>query len=243
MTSTDKFLDGRILLQQPIRGYRAGIDAVLLASAIHPRDHDKVLDVGCGVGAVMHCISAHHPKSSIVGLELQEDMVSLCRENIALNSKQDSLSIVQGDIFCPPEDLEANSFDHVVSNPPYFDYGAEAGSESSAKSAARHLDQANIAEWVEACLRMVKPRGYFTMIHRANQMDSIVAALKPRAGGITVFPLWPDEQSDAKLVIIQARKGVKSPSRLSAGLVLHKDDKSYTEKAKQLFRGLITLTL
>ena len=48
--SIDNFLGGRIKIYQPIRGYRAGIDAVLLASFINAYDNCKILDVGSGTG-------------------------------------------------------------------------------------------------------------------------------------------------------------------------------------------------
>ena len=44
----DSFLGGKLQIKQPARGYRIGMDTVLLASAAKPKADAKVLDLGCG---------------------------------------------------------------------------------------------------------------------------------------------------------------------------------------------------
>jgi tRNA1(Val) A37 N6-methylase TrmN6 len=243
MTTVDKFLDGRILLTQPAKGYRAGIDAVLLAAAVHPSAGSQVLDVGAGVGAVMLCLSHHHPDVFITGLELQTDMVKLNRQNILLNSKSGKVKIIQGNILEAPVETQPNSFDHVLSNPPYFAYGSEASSDDKPKALSRHLADIDLKLWVNACLRMVKPRGHLTLIYRADRLDEIMSILKIKAGGIKIFPLWPTRDTPAKLVLVQARKGVKTACELLPGLLLHQNNKEYTPEAEAVFRGDAILKL
>ena len=80
-----------------------------------------------------------------------------------------------------------------------------------------------------------------TLIHRADRLDDILARLHGRAGAITVFPLWPRGLNGgggtaAKRVLVQARKGVKSPMKLAPGLVLHEADGGYTAAASRVLR-------
>ena len=56
----DLFLGGKVILWQSIDGYRAGIDAVLLATSTKPKTNQKILDLGCGAGAVSLCVLAHY---------------------------------------------------------------------------------------------------------------------------------------------------------------------------------------
>ena len=44
--SNDAFLGGKLRLLQPKRGFRSGIDSVLLAASITASPGDKVLDIG-----------------------------------------------------------------------------------------------------------------------------------------------------------------------------------------------------
>ncbi len=243
MTKIDKYLDGKVLLKQPVKGYRAGIDAVLLAASVHPVKSQRVLDVGAGVGAVMLCMSYHHPEAQIIGLEIQPEMVGLNQFNIALNHKESNVQVLQGSIFKPPVELEPNSFDHVVTNPPYFDFGEKALNEDKAKSLSRHVAGADLESWLDASMRMVKPRGYLSLVHRADQLDEVLRILKKKAGGIKIYPLWPGQGQAAKLVIVQARKGVKTECQLLSGMVLHLEDKRYTPEADGIFRGLGCVSL
>ena len=76
------------------------------------------------------------------------------------------------------------------------------------------------------------------MIHRAERLDEILSNLLGRVGGITIFPIWPKSGYPAKRVIVKARVGSKAPIRISAGLVLHKDNGEFTKSASNiLFRG------
>ncbi|HEY0436004.1 MAG TPA: methyltransferase, partial [Phenylobacterium sp.] len=50
-TTEDAVLDGRVQLRQPARGYRAGLDAALLAAACDAAPGQRVIEAGCGAGA------------------------------------------------------------------------------------------------------------------------------------------------------------------------------------------------
>ena len=55
-TTADAFLGGRLTLKQPVAGYRAGVDPVLLASAVAAQAGQSVLELGCGTGAALSLI-------------------------------------------------------------------------------------------------------------------------------------------------------------------------------------------
>src|SRR6202035_3823989 len=90
-----------------------------------------------------------------------------------------------------------------------------------ARAAAHVESAADLQAWLRFALVMARPKGTITLIHRADRLDAILAELTGRTGEIVVFPLWPGAGKPAKRVIIRARKGVATPTRLAAGLVLH----------------------
>ena len=51
----DSLLGGKIMMRQPVQGYRVAIDPLLLAASISVEPGESVLDVGAGVGAAGLC--------------------------------------------------------------------------------------------------------------------------------------------------------------------------------------------
>ena len=82
-TTRDAFLGGKLRLRQPRRGYRAGIDPVLLAASVPARPGQSVLDLGCGAGAAALCLAARVGGLRLAGLERQADYAELARANAA----------------------------------------------------------------------------------------------------------------------------------------------------------------
>ena len=52
----DTFLGGKLSLFQPKKGFRAGLDSVLLAASINAKSGDKIFEIGAGVGVVSFCL-------------------------------------------------------------------------------------------------------------------------------------------------------------------------------------------
>jgi tRNA1(Val) A37 N6-methylase TrmN6 len=76
-----------------------------------------------------------------------------------------------------------------------------------------------------------------TVIHRADRLDTLVAEISRRAGGIVVFPLWAGEGKPARRVIVAAREGSKAPPVTRPGLVLHGSRGGYTSEAEAILRA------
>ena len=59
MKGTDTFLDGRVIVRQPETGFRAGLDAVMLAAAVP--EGATALELGAGAGPASQCLAAGRP--------------------------------------------------------------------------------------------------------------------------------------------------------------------------------------
>ncbi|MGH6981208.1 MAG: tRNA1(Val) (adenine(37)-N6)-methyltransferase [Stellaceae bacterium] len=232
----DSLLDGRVRLGQPAEGYRAAIDPVFLAAAIPAKAGDTVLDLGCGVGAASLCLAVRIPGCRITGIDSERGLVRLAGDNAARNGLSDRILILAGDLSRPPQRLEPGSFAHVMANPPYLPAGTATPSPVAAKAQANIEGDADLAAWLRFALTMVRNKGSITFIHRADRLESLLALLAARAGEIVVFPLWSGVGKDAKRVIVRARKGIASPTRLASGLVLHGADGRFTEAAQSVLR-------
>lgn len=236
-TRVDGFLDGRLRIAQPARGYRAGADAVMLAAACPARPGQAVLELGCGAGVASLCLGWRVPDLVLSGLELQSDYADLARRNAAANGI--ALGVLTGDLALPPPALRAMAFDHVLMNPPYFLGGTPAPDpgRATARSEATPL-----ARWIDAGLRRLVPGGWLSVIQRADRLDAILAALHGRAGAVSLLPVAARAGAPAGRILVAARKGARGPLRLLAPLILHAgpahrhDGEDLTPEAARILR-------
>lgn len=243
--SDDRLLGGRIRFSQPACGYRVAIDPVLLAAAVAARPHQRVLDAGAGTGAASLCLAVRVPECRIQGLETQRRLQRIASHNVMQNELERKVEMIQGDLERPPPRLTAASFDHVMTNPPHATAGHSSRSPNQERAVAHAESTLDLAAWMAACLRMLKPDGRLTLIHRADRLAEVLAALLGRTGEVIVFPLWPvADGRPAKRVLIRARRGGRGPLRLLPGLVLHERDGSFTAMAEHVLRdgGALDLT-
>lgn len=228
----DAFLGGRVEAFQPQKGFRSGIDAVLLAAAVPANKGEQVLELGCGAGVASLCLKARVPVG-ITGLERQAEYVALARRN--------GLNVLHGDLAHMPEALRGRSFDHVMANPPYH----IASQRSAASDVGREgalAEETPLFAWVDAAIRRLKPKGYLTIIQKAERLPDLLSAMDARLGSLRVLPLVPRVGRDAHLVLVQARKGGRAAFVLRAPLILHegekhdRDGESYTQIVRAILR-------
>jgi tRNA1Val (adenine37-N6)-methyltransferase len=235
--SDDKFLCGRLRLLQPIKGYRAATDPVLLAAACPAEPGQSVLDLGCGVGAAALCLGRRVPDLALAGLELQPAYADLARRNVLRNDIP--VEVHEGDLIRMPSALRRD-FDHVIANPPYYPQGGSP-SPIAARARAMQVDTP-LSDWVQAATRRLRPGGWLTLICGTDGLPEVLAALAPKLGSASVLPLAPREGRPALRVILQARKGGRAPFRLLAPFVIHQgsahdgDRESYTPAANAVLR-------
>lgn len=233
----DKFLCGRLRLLQPLQGYRAATDPVLLAAACPAVAGESVLDLGCGVGAAALCLGLRVSGLRLFGLELQPDYADLARRNAERNGI--GLEVYEGDLARMPQDLRRD-FDHVIANPPYYPSG---GSPSPVSGRARAMQiQTPLADWVGAASRRLRPGGWLTLICGVDGLPEVLTALGTKLGSASVLPLSAREGRAALRVILQARKGGRAAFRLLAPFITHTgsahdgDRESYTKAANAALR-------
>ena len=235
--SENAVLDGRVRLLQPARGYRAGLDAALLAAACDAADGARVLEAGCGVGAALLASAVRRPGARFVGLERDPDAAALARRNVELNGLSERVEILQGDVARPFRSLGLVPFDAVLANPPYFDDAHALRAPSPEKRGAWIADD-GLAAWTGFLLKAVREGGTLTIIHRADRLGDLLALLAPKAGSAQVRAVHPFAEAPAKRVLVRAVKTGKAPLQLLPPLVLHgRDGGKHTEAADAILRG------
>ena len=239
-TTVDAFLGGRLQIEQPVSGYRAGIDPVFLAAAVPAVPGQSVLELGCGAGVGLLCLGARVPRLRLTGVELQPEYAELARANSQRNGQ--GIDIHQGDVARLPAQLLQQRFDHVMLNPPWFLQQAATPARDKGRATAMSEDTP-LTLWIDAASRRLLPRGRISLIHRAERLPDILGALQPRLGSIEVLPLAPREGRAAHLVLVRARKEGRAAFCLHAAVVLHEgqtheaDRESYSPAIRDVLRS------
>jgi tRNA1(Val) A37 N6-methylase TrmN6 len=232
----DRLLGGRVRFAQPVDGYRAAIDPVVLAAAAgNPK---RALDLGCGAGAAMLCLLARVPEANVVGIERDPALAELARANLAANGFDARARIVEGDI----ADFAETGFDLVMANPPYLEPARADPSPHPGKRAADVESDLPLAAWIAAAARAAAPKGHVLFVQRADRLADLFAAMKG-LGEIVVFPLWPRAGQAAKRVLVRGRMGARTPMTMAPGLVLHQEDGKFTARADSILRDGAELPL
>ncbi len=236
-TTLDAFLNGLVAVRQTRTGFRAGLDAVMLAAVVPAGAGDAVLELGAGAGTASLCLAARVPDCTVTGVEIDPLLASLANDNAQANGMAARVRFVACDVFDLPQDLK-REFAHVLCNPPFHD-GGEVSPDAARDRALR--DRGELGAWMETGLKRTISGGTLTAIVRSDRMSEALARLPER--GVTIFPLWPRSGEPAKRIILQTRKGSRAASVLLPGLVLHNEDGSYTPAAESVLRDAAPLVV
>jgi tRNA1(Val) A37 N6-methylase TrmN6 len=228
-------LNGRVIVRQPETGFRAGLDAVMLAAAVP--DGATALELGAGAGTASLCLAARLQDIAVTGLEIDADLVRLANDNAAANGMEKRVHFATANIFAPPLEFK-REYANVFLNPPFHGDGQ---APLNPRRALALMDDGTLPGWLESGLKRVVSGGCLTAILRADRLNEALAALP--LGGITALPLWPRSGEPAGRVLVQARKGSRASFRLLPGLALHDETGAYTPDADAILRGESALAL
>ncbi len=232
----DRILDGAVLLNQPAKGYRAGIDAALLAAACDAKAGERVLEIGCGVGGALLAAAHRRPDADFTGLELDPATLALAEANIAANGMGGRVRVQAEDITGAFARSGLAPFDAAFANPPFFDDPAELRAPHPAKTAA-WMAEGGLSTWTDYLTAAVKPKGTITLIHRADRLADILARLEKRCGSFRIRPIQPFADTPAKRILVRCIMGGRAPLVLLPALVLHEAGTKYSKAAEAILRG------
>ena len=245
--SDDGFLDGRLKILQPRRGYRAGLDAVMVAAAIPALPGERIVEAGSGTGVASLCLLSRISELSVYGVEINAHYADLAGQNASRNGFSDQYHGILGDISMTARQrtecgLEPGSFDHAFANPPYRDSSRFRPGQDEGRNQALLLAPDALLDWIKFLISMVHSKGTITLILPGEFLEETLSLLHGRAGACVIYPLFTKRDESAKRVIVQATRDAHAPVRLLPGLILHGVNGGYSAEADGILRGHRNLT-
>ena len=218
-------------------GFCFGIDAVLLSDfAKEIKRNAKVLDLGTGTGILSILLAGKTELNKIYGIEIQEEVAEMASRSVLLNDLQGRVEIVNKNIKELNDIFEKNSFDAIVTNPPYKKLNTGLENEKEKKFISRHEVTASLEDFIKTSFDLLKDKGTLYMVHRPERLAEIIYNLKKNK-------LEPKElrfvhsnvNDEPKLVLIKAVKNAKEFLKIDKPLFVYDENGEYTDEILKIY--------
>ena len=220
--SLDALGSGDLKIIQSVSGFRHSMDALLLVSFASPGATDRVLDLGCGNGAIGLLLAHKHPGVRVVGLEIQPALASRALRGAQVNDLHHRVEIVEGDLREIKGLLPQAGFDLVLCNPPYREVGRGRLNPDPERSQAKHELLATLSDVAAAIRYAIAPKGRTCLIYHASRLAELLARLRAeRLEPKLLRPVHSFPGADAELVMVEARREGRPGLRLLAPLFIY----------------------
>ncbi len=228
-------------MSQPEKGFRAGLDSVLLGASVRPGAR-RLLDLGAGVGTASLVALADLPEATATLAEIDPATAAIAALNLEANGFGTRGRVLNVDVTAKggvraAAGLPADHYDGVIANPPFFDPGA-GSAPAATRATARHMPPETLDLWVKAAATHAAPEGDVIFIHAAASLPVLLPAFMARFGAVTVLPLTPREGEAASRVLVRGTKGSRAPFGLLASRALHEPEgRTFRPQFDAIFRG------
>ncbi len=242
ITSTrDALLGGVLVYHQPAKGYRVGLEALLLADFALRDDRRpprRVVDLGAGPGAIGLVIAARAPTSTITLVEVDDEHAALAGENLRANHLTSRARVVQSDVRDVLTHLPRGGYDLVVSNPPWFDRASGSSPVDLRRARARMLDKETLRGFVVAAKTLAGRGARVCFTFPAASAMAILSA----CDAVRLVPkrlrfVHPRRTAPANALLLECTSGKPGGLVVEPPLVVRGEGDGYTIEATRALRG------
>jgi len=238
--SDDSLFRGRVLLHQPLRGYRFSVDAPLLVWFACPeKPVASCADLGAGCGVLGISLLVARRANRVVAVELQSRLARLAQRNAAVNNVGDRYSMIEGDILAGPDIPADGQFELVVSNPPFWPADNGRPSPDLERQIARHETHVTLHAIADTARRLLHPtRGRFCIAYPARRLEHLLMSMSRAELNTTrILFVHPRADTPAELVLLECRRNRNGHLRVEPPLVLKDGRNRDTEQAEFILAG------
>ena len=228
---------GDMIIYQDNDYFLFSLDSVLLANFVTLKLTDKkVIDLCSGNGPVPMLMS-FRTKARIFGVEIQKYIYDMGVESIKENGLDNQIELINNDVKKIDTLFEAESFDVVTCNPPYFKYQKDSLiNENDGKAMARHEVRVKLEDIIKKAKYLLKNGGTFAMVHRPERLIEIINLMQKY--GIEpkkIRLVYPKVEKSANILLIEGIKNGKSGLKVERPLIVHDKYGNYVDEIKEMF--------
>lgn len=222
---------------QNTKGFCFGIDAVLLSDfAKNIKKNAKVLDLGTGTGIISILLCGKTNLEKIIGVEVQKEVANMAKRSSKLNNLENKFEIINENIINLDNIYERNSFDVIVTNPPYKKENTGIVNEEEKRLISRHEVLAKLEDYIKISNKLLKDKGEFYMVHRPERLVDIIAYMRQyKIEPKEIRFVCSHEKEPPKLVLIKGVKNAKPFLKFKEDLYIYNNDGSYTDEIYEIY--------
>lgn len=225
---------------QKNNGFCFGIDSVLLSDfAKEIKNNSNVIDLGTGTGILSILLSGKTNLKKIYGIEIQKDIANMAQRSVKLNKLEDKIEIINTDIKKLRDIFEINTFDSIVTNPPYKNQDTGKVNENEYKYISKHETTANLSDFIKISVQLLKDKGSFYMVHRPERLIDIIYELRShKLEPKNIKFVHSNKEKEPKLVLIKAVKNANTFLKVEKPLFVYNQDGSYTDEILRIYNKI-----
>lgn len=221
----------RFTVRHDLCAMKAGTDAVLLGSWCTACSHSRILDIGTGSGIIALMLAQRVQNSTITAIDNDVNAVKQAFININNSIFKESIEVQETDFRVFAKEAGNESFDSIVSNPPYFE--EESFSPDKGRNTARHTSSLPFAELMHGSAALLKRRGTFSLIVPCTAARTVIVLAA--AEGLYLSRRTDVSDGVKKMPVrslLEFRK-TNSPTAQSL-LYIHNNGGAYSDDFKEL---------
>ena len=231
----DLQLNGLRLIQKE-KGFRFGVDAVLLSHFANIKKKHRVIDLCTGTGIVPFLVYGKYSPQEVIGLEIQEDMVEMANRSSILNNTEDKVKFINGDLKDKKIIDSIGKFDVVTVNPPYKLNNAGIVNPEDKLAIARHEIMCTLEDVIIASRRLLKDNGRMFIVHRPERLADIFGLMrKYKIEPKRVRMVHPNTKKAANIVLVEGQRDGGAFLKWEAPLYVYKDEGGYSEEIDKIY--------
>ncbi len=228
-------LKGMKLLQKK-KGFRFGMDSVLLADFADIQWQDRVADFGTGSCILPLLLIGRNKGKSFFCFEIQETIAEMAERTVRMNHLQERIRIIRGNAEEAYKIIPPCSLDAVICNPPYGIPGATLPSPVSTRSISRSQSEDILSGFFKSAFRILKGKGKFFMVYPVSQMLHVMKLLQQSHLEPKHFQLvYPYEDKPANLFLVEAVKDAKPTLHPMPPLIVYTADGHLTNRLESVY--------
>lgn len=218
-------------------GFCFGIDSVLLSNfAKNIKKNANVMDLGTGTAIIPILLSAKTNAKKIVGVEIQEEVAEMAMRSVRLNNLENKIEIINENILNLKNIYERNSFDVIVTNPPYKKINTGIINKENKKIISRHEFTASLEDFIDVSCYLLKSYGELYMIHRPERLVDILYYLRlKKLEPKNIRLVFSNKNKEPKLVLIKAVKNGNSFLNFENNLYIYDENGKYTDEILKIY--------